>query len=308
MQHVTALEDLQLNRPAHVTIGAFDGLHRGHQALIGEMVQAAHSQEQATVVVTFFPHPSVVLRGRRPSFYLSTPEEKVELLAHLGVDAVVTHPFDRAVAAITAAEFVDRLVHHARLTELWAGPDFALGHNREGDLAYLKAAGERLGFQVRVMAPIQIDGEVISSTRVRQTLRDGAVEQAARYLGRPFRLSGTVVPGAQRGRKLGIPTANVAVSEEHAVPAVGVYAARAYPAGGASPAVVNIGFRPTFEGGEARPVIEAHLLDFDGDLYDRSLTLEFVARLRPEMKFPGIDALVAQIKRDIESARAILAS
>jgi riboflavin kinase / FMN adenylyltransferase len=158
------------------------------------------------------------------------------------------------------------------------------------------------------MQPVQIDGEVISSTRIRQTLRDGAVEQAARYLGRPFRLSGRVVSGAQRGRQLGIPTANVAVSEETAVPAVGVYAVRAYHAGGVSPAVVNIGFRPTFEGGEARPVIEAHLLDFDGNLYDCMLTLEFIARLRPEMKFPGIDALVAQIRRDIESARVILAS
>jgi riboflavin kinase/FMN adenylyltransferase len=219
---------------------------------------------------------------------------------------VVTHPFNREVANITAAEFVERLVKHARLKRLWAGEDFALGHNREGDLNYLRAAGEKHGFDVRVFEPVLIDGEVISSTRIRQTLRDGAVEQAARYLGRPFRLSGEVVKGAQRGRQLGIPTANVAVSEEHAVPAVGVYAARAYHAGGVSQAVINIGFRPTFEGGEARPVIEAHLLDFTGDIYGSTLTLEFVARLRPEMKFPGIDALVAQIQRDIASARVIL--
>jgi riboflavin kinase/FMN adenylyltransferase len=306
MQHVTALEDLNLDRPAHVTIGAFDGLHRGHQALIGALVAEAHAAGRAAVVITFFPHPSVVLRGRRPSFYLSTQEEKVEQLERLGVDAVVTHPFSREVANVPAAEFVERLVRYARLKQLWAGADFALGHNREGDVNYLRAAGERLGFTVKVMEPVLIDGEVISSTRIRQTLRDGAVEQAARYLGRPFRLSGQVVQGAQRGRKLGIPTANLAVGEEHAVPAVGVYAARAYHAGGITQAVVNIGFRPTFEGGEARPVIEAHLLDFDGNLYDSTLTLEFVARLRPEMKFPGIDALVAQIHRDIESARALL--
>ena len=306
MQDVSALDELKLDRPAHVTIGAFDGVHRGHQALIGAMVEEAHAAGAAAVVVTFFPHPSVVLRGRRPSFYLSTPEEKVAYLANLGVDAVVTHPFNREVANITAAEFVERLVKHARLKRLWAGEDFALGHNREGDLNYLRAAGEKHGFDVRVFEPVLIDGEVISSTRIRQTLRDGAVEQAARYLGRPFRLSGEVVKGAQRGRQLGIPTANVAVSEEHAVPAVGVYAARAYHAGGVSQAVINIGFRPTFEGGEARPVIEAHLLDFSGDIYGSTLTLEFVARLRPEMKFPGIDALVAQIQRDIASARVIL--
>jgi riboflavin kinase/FMN adenylyltransferase len=202
---------------------------------------------------------------------------------------------------------VERLVKHGRLKQLWAGSDFALGHNREGDMAYLRVAGQKQGFDVRVREPVLIDGEVISSTRIRQTLRDGAVEQAARYLGRPFRLSGLVVEGAQRGRKLGIPTANVAVGEEMAVPAVGVYAAHAYHSGGPTPAVVNIGFRPTFEGGEARPVIEAHLLDFSGNLYHSALTLAFVARLRPEMKFPGIDALVAQIHRDIESARVILA-
>src|SRR5262245_27051047 len=137
MQHVTSLEALQLDRPAHLTIGAFDGIHRGHQALIGEMVSEAHGNGQAAVVITFFPHPSVVLRGRRPSFYLSTPEEKVEYLSQLGVDAVVTHPFNREVANITAADFVDRLIKHARLRHLWAGADFALGHNREGDMDYL---------------------------------------------------------------------------------------------------------------------------------------------------------------------------
>lgn len=308
MQHVTSLDDLRLDRPAHVTIGAFDGVHRGHQALISEMVAAAHAEGQAAVVVTFFPHPSVVLRGRRPSFYLTTPEEKAQYLAGLGVEAVVTHPFNRQVAGITAGEFVDRLVNHARLSVLWAGPDFALGHNREGDLAFLQAAGERLGFGVRVMQPVLIDGEVISSTRIRQTLRDGAVEQAARYLGRPFRLTGEVVEGAKRGRTLGIPTANVAVSEETAVPAVGVYAVQAEHDGGQSSAVVNIGYRPTFDRAEPRPVIEAHLLDFEGDLYGRPLTLAFIARLRPERKFPGIEALLAQIHRDIESARAILAT
>ena len=306
MQHVTALEALMLDRPAHVTIGAFDGLHRGHQALVGALVAEAHAAQQAAVVVTFFPHPSVVLRGRRPSFYLSTPDEKVAYLARLGVDAVITHPFSRAVANVPAADFVAGLVRHARLRCLWAGADFALGHNREGDVDYLRKAGVVHDFDVRVMEPVLIDGEVISSTRIRQTLRDGAVEQAARYLGRPFRLSGEVVQGARRGRQLGIPTANLAVWDEHAVPAVGVYAARARHAAGASQAVVNIGFRPTFAGGELRPVIEAHLLDFTGDLYASTLGLDFVARLRPEMKFPGVDALVAQIHRDIASARVIL--
>jgi riboflavin kinase/FMN adenylyltransferase len=306
MQHATSLEALRLERDAVLTIGAFDGVHRGHQALIGAMVAHAHATGRAAVVVTFYPHPSVVLRGRRPSFYLSTPEEKAAYLAELGVDAVVTHPFSREVAAIPAAEFVARLRAHARLSELWCGSDFALGHNRQGDVDYLRAAGERLGFTVRVFEPVLIDGEVISSTRIRQTLRDGAVEQAARYLGRPFQLTGKVVEGAHRGRTLGIPTANLEVWDERAVPAVGVYACRALTALGGAQAVVNIGFRPTFEGGDAHPVVEAHLLDFAGDLYGTEVTLAFIARLRPEVKFAGVDALLAQIRRDIEAARAIL--
>jgi riboflavin kinase/FMN adenylyltransferase len=312
MQSVTALEHLHPERPSCLTIGAFDGVHRGHQALIGEMVTRAQASAKAAVVLTFFPHPSVVLRGRRPSFYLTTPEEKAEALLALRVDALVTHPFSLEVAAIRAADFVDRLVAHTRLSELWCGEDFALGHNREGTVEFLRAEGQRKGFEVVVVPPTLIDGEVISSTRIRQTLRDGAVEQAARYLGRPFRLAGQVVEGAKRGRQLGIPTANLAIWDEHAVPAVGVYACRAAAGGTHRPdgqvqAVVNIGFRPTFEGGEARPVVEAHLLDFTGDLYGQTLQLEFAARLRPEQKFPGVEALLAQIRQDIVQARQILA-
>ncbi len=306
MRHVTSLEELNLTQPSALTIGAFDGVHRGHQALIGQMVNEAHANGRAAVVLTFFPHPSVVLRGRRPSFYLSSPDEKAEYLAGLGVDAMVTHPFNLAVSEIRAAEFVDRLVTFARLDELWCGADFALGHNREGTVEYLQAAGAQQGFRIRIMAPVLFDGEAISSTRIRQTLRDGAVEQAARYLGRPFRLAGQVVEGAKRGRLLGIPTANLAISDERATPAVGVYACRALAPGWQGQAVVNIGFRPTFEGGEARPTIEAHLLDFSGDLYGQTVALDFMARLRSEIKFPGVEALLAQIQRDIVSARAML--
>jgi len=306
MQHLTSLEDLHLNQPACLTIGAFDGVHRGHQALIGEMVSHAHATGRAAVVITFYPHPSVVLRGRRPSFYISLPEEKAESLAELGLDAVVTHPFNAEVSNISAEDFVARLVTQARLSELWCGEDFALGHDREGGVVFLRALGERRGFTVHIVSPILIDGEVISSTRIRQALRDGAVEQAARYLGRPFRLPGRVVEGAKRGRTLGIPTANLEIEEERAFPAIGVYACRAHHAAGTHLAVVNIGFRPTFDPSDGLPKVEAHLLDFSGDLYGSTVTLDFIARLRPEMKFPGIEALLAQIQRDIASARQIL--
>jgi riboflavin kinase/FMN adenylyltransferase len=307
MRNVTSLEEFRPDRPSLLTIGAFDGVHCGHQALIGQMVAAAHATERAAVVLTFFPHPSVVLRGRRPSFYLSSPDEKAGYLSELGVDATVTHPFSQAVSEIRAADFVDRLLRYARLAELWCGSDFALGHNREGTVEYLEAEGRRRGFGVRVMAPVLIDGEVISSTRIRQTLRDGAVEQAARYLGRPFRLTGQVVEGAKRGQQLGIPTANLSISEEMAMPAIGVYACHADTPGWRGQAVANIGFRPTFADGQARPTVEAHLLDFSGDLYGQTVSLDFVGRLRPEIKFSGVQALLEQIQRDILEARRLLA-
>ncbi len=308
MQHATTLEDLALAQPACVSIGAFDGVHRGHQALLGEMTQHAHATGRAAVVITFYPHPSVFLRGRRPSFYISTPEEKVIQLGALGVDAVVTHPFNAEVAAVRADDFVARLVTHARLSELWCGADFALGHAREGTVDFLRAAGARQGFTVNVREPVLFDGEVISSTRIRQALRDGAVEQAARYLGRPFQLTGPVVMGAQRGRTIGIPTANIAISEDLAIPAQGVYACRARFGGATHLAVTNIGHRPTFETGQVNLTVEAHLLDFPagGDLYTQPVTLEFVARLRGEVKFSGVEALLAQIQRDIAEARTII--
>lgn len=303
---VQALDAVTVGGPARIAIGAFDGVHVGHQALIGGMVQRARAAGEPAVAITFDPHPSVFLRGRRPSFYLSSQTDKARWIAALGVEALVIHRFDAELAAITAGAYVDLLVRHTQVREVCCGPDFALGHGREGNVAYLRAAGERFGFSVHVEPPVQIDGEVVSSSRIRQCLQDGAVEQAARYLGRPFTLTGEVVAGQQRGRRLGIPTANLAVSDELATPATGVYACQAETAAGLRvKAVANIGFRPTFNGGEPRPTIEAHLLDFNADLYGQTLSLGFLARLRGEQKFAGVEALVAQIKRDIQRAREL---
>lgn len=306
MPHVASLEDLKLTQPACVTLGSFDGVHLGHQALIGDMVRHAHATGQAAVVIAFYPHPSVVLRGRRPSFYLSTPEARAEHVLALGTDAVVTHPFNREVANIRAADFVTTLVEYAKMNELWCGEDFALGHNREGTVAFLQAEGARRGFSVHVTSPVLIDGEIVSSTRIRQTLRDGAVEQAARYLGRPYQLAGWVGNGEKRGRRIGFPTANLSVGEELAIPANGIYATYARLANGVYPAATSIGVRPTFESEDAKVTIEAYLLDFAGDIYHCPLTLDFIARLRPELKFPGVEALQQQIEKDIEQTRQIL--
>lgn len=309
MQVVRSLSELKLaESAAHVAIGAFDGVHLGHQALLGEMTARAHAAGRAAVAVTFDPHPAVFLHGRRPSFYLTTQSDKAAHIEALGLDALVVQTFDADFASTPAGAYVDALVRHAGLRELTCGRDFALGHNREGNVAYLQRVGAERGFDVNVATPVLVDGEVVSSTRIRQALRDGAVEQAARLLGRPFELAGEVVTGLQRGRTIGIPTANVSIPEELAAPAVGVYVARArLTSGETAQAVVNIGFRPTFNGADPRPTCEAHLLDFSGDLYGQVLRLSFIGRLRGERRFDGIDALVAQIKRDIEEARRILA-
>lgn len=304
MRHVHDLESLQLDR-CYVAIGAFDGVHLGHQSLIRNMRQEAQAADCPTVVLTFFPHPSVVLGGRRPSYYITTPDEKAELLGNLGVDVVVTHPFDQSVARIRAADFVERVRRHLGMRALWAGQDFALGYQREGGLSFLRRLGESQGFDVHEVEAFVVEGEVISSTRVREALRIGDVARAGRYLGRPFAVPGEVVRGAGRGRALGIPTANLKIWEERAIPARGVYACWALVEGQRWPAVTNIGVRPTFDSGSA-PAVEAHLLGFDRDLYGQTIELEFVDRLRDEMKFPGAEALVAQIRVDVERAKQVL--
>lgn len=309
MIHAHSLAELAPDRPALITIGAFDGVHLGHQALIGRLVAEARRRNYRAVVITFFPHPSIVLRGplREPSFYITAPEEKASLFAALGVDATVTHPFSIEVSKITAAEFLEQLMRGLDFKEIWCGPDFAFGHNREGTVPWLIERGRSRGFAVRIVEPKTTGGGVISSSRVRQALADGDVELAAACLGRPFQLSGEVVEGSRRGRTIGIPTANLQFWEERAYPARGVYACRAWVGERAVNAVTNIGVRPTFEA-KARPTVEAHLLDFDDDLYGQRLRLDFIARLRPEQKFSGVDALLAQIRRDIENARQILGS
>lgn len=306
MEVIRALEDAQFPSPSHVTIGAFDGVHRGHRHLIGRMVAAAHEKGQVAVALTFDPHPGAVL-GRRPVAVLSSIEERAELLGGIGVDALVVLRFDAAVAGMSAERFVLRLMRDLRMVELWAGPDFALGHRREGDVSSLQRLGTEVGFQVHVIEPLRWRGEVVSSTRIRAALTAGDLEEANGCLGRPYRLSGLVVEGRGVGRSLGVPTANLELPEGRLVPANGVYACWAHrEQEGAWPAVVNVGVRPTIATGEL--TIEAHLLDFEGDLYGQRLRIDFVSRLRDEAVFHSLNALVDQIERDIERARHILTS
>jgi riboflavin kinase/FMN adenylyltransferase len=301
MRLIHDLEDAQLTEDSVVTIGSFDGVHRGHQSLIAGVREAALKANRAAVVMTFFPHPSVVL-GRAQPFYLTSPEEKLVQINQTGVDLLIEWPFTSETARVRAAEFVDQLVARLHMRELWIGHDFALGYQREGNAEFLARLGETRDFTVKSVEPITNDGEVISSSGIRAALRQGDVAHAARLLGRWFRLSGRVVTGDGRGRTIGIPTANLDVWPEHAVPANGVYACRAWVGHIPHAAAINIGTRPTVTD-QTQRTIEAHLLDFDKDLYGINVTLDFVAFLRGEQKFNGIAELVAQINRDVARTR-----
>lgn len=306
MDLIDDLTKANLRQETILTIGAFDGVHRGHQALIGQVVARARGTDRLAALITFHPHPVVVLAPDRAPPYLTTPGEKVALLEGLGIDLVVLLPFDRGAAALPAREFMDSVCRYLRARELWVGADFALGRNREGDVSRLRELGQEFGFEVHAVEPVQGDEAVISSSRIRALLREGRVEEAARLLGRYPSLSGEVVVGAQRGRTLGFPTANLEVRRERAVPADGVYAVFATLGTERYPAVANVGVRPSFDNGKR--IVETHIFDFARDIYGCDLVVEFVARLRDERRFEDIDDLVDQIAQDGAIGRRILDS
>jgi riboflavin kinase / FMN adenylyltransferase len=304
LHHVTDLTAVQPNHPTFLAIGAFDGVHRGHQFLLQQLVTNAHAAGVRAAALTFFPHPAVVIHGRQDRFYLTTPEERAHLLAAQGLDLVITHTFNDTVRQTRAAEFVDQLCRHLQLRQLWGG-NFALGYKREGDIPFLRALGEEKGFTVEVVpSMVAWEGELVSSSRIRQALAHGRMAEVTGCLGRPYRVTGTVVQGNQRGRTIGVPTANLQTWEEQLLPANGVYATHAWLGEQRFTAATNIGIRPTVDGSTL--TVEAHLLDFDGDLYGRELSLEFLARIRDEQKFTSLDALIAQIQSDIGNVRQLL--
>lgn len=306
MQQFASLQDAQCKN-AWLTIGAFDGVHLGHQRILNDLTAGAHQQGDPAVVLTFYPHPVEVLRGPRNSFYLMSPEAKAKQLELLGVDVLITQTFDLEFSKTSARDFVTQLKDRLDLKELWVGHDFALGHNREGDFATLQKLGAEMNFSVHAIAPVEIEGEPVSSSRIRSLLAAGDVQGAARLLGRPYSLAGEVIGGAKRGRSIGIPTANLALWEKRAVPASSVYVTWATLGDKRWGSVTNIGVRPTFEDKLLAPVVESHLLDYDGrDFYGRSLRLDFIARLRGEQRFAGVIELVNQIHRDIEAGRIVL--
>lgn len=306
MTHVHSLQEANLDTASLVTIGVFDGLHTGHQALIQRLVEKAHSDNKQAVVITFFPHPDKVLRDVEDRYYLMTSDQRAKLMLKLGVDCVVTHPFNDEIRQIRASEFVDQLVQYLKLSELWVGKDFALGFQREGTVDFLTEQGKSKGFTVTAIELIMNDNgkKVIRSSRIREHILEGNMDKVSEWLGRGYAVVGEVIHGEKRGRTIGFPTANVDVWSEQIIPANGVYAGWATVGDETFKAVTNIGIRPTFEGDNI--TVEAHLLDFNRDIYGQQLEITFEKRLRPEQKFNGIEELIAQIKADAESARDYL--
>jgi len=305
-QHHRSLEAVSIEN-GWLTIGVFDGVHRGHQEIVRQLTAGAHANGAPAVLLTFSPHPALVLGGVEIKC-LTTPDERANLLADMGVDVVITYPFDKQTAALSPEEFMARLKEHTDLKKLFVGYDFSMGRNRAGNPARLTEIGYDLGYDVLPIAALQLDGQIVSSTLIRQQIGEGDVAEAAVRLGRNYMVSGAVIRGDGRGRTIGIPTANLDVPIEKAIPANGVYACWAWIGGQKHKTVVNIGLRPTFNNGSVAPRVEAHLLDYDADLYDQTVSLEFVERLRGEQKFSGIEALVTQIKTDIGQAKDILSS
>jgi riboflavin kinase/FMN adenylyltransferase len=301
--------DAVARAPSAVTIGTFDGVHRGHQALVERTAERARDEGLRALAVTFEPPPGLVLRPAAFPGRLCVPAERDAALLAAGADGVVVVPFTSDTAALSPEAFVGRLVERAGLRLLVVGEDFALGRGRAGDVARLREIGasDGMGFAVEAIGRIAFGPEPLSSTAIRAAIREGDVAKARRLLGRPFRVSGEVIHGRKLGRTIGFPTANVMPPADLVPLADGIYASWAWLPGDASPrpAITYVGNRPTVNTG-AR-LVETHLLDFDGDLYGQELRVDVLERLRPDAEFPSLDALIAQMRVDEAQARAILA-
>jgi riboflavin kinase/FMN adenylyltransferase len=305
MHHYRTLEGLHLDR-AWATIGSFDGVHRGHQSLIKQMVTAAHAAGNSAVVVTFYPHPAVILRGIQEPYYLTSPDERADLLHDLGVDAIITLKFDRLLASQSAEEFMTVLSQHTGLRQLWVGPDFALGKGRQGTPPVLQEIGKRLGYTVHIVEQVSVGEERVSSSLIRSLISDTKVKGAASMLGRLYGVKGEVVHGDGRGKGLGIPTANLLVWPERLIPANGIYATWVVRGAERLASVANVGIRPTFDDLSNLPRVEAFILDFNQDIYQEQIEVEFVEYFRPEIRYTSINDLMDQIHKDIEQAREVL--
>ena len=292
--------------PSHATIGSFDGIHRGHQALLKPLIAGARAAGAYSVVVTFEPHPRCILDPEHCPPNLTTLDEKVWLLDQLGVDHVLVIPFTPQLASLAPGAFMKRLLQGMELRELVVGEDFRFGQGRRGDPAFLRKLGARQGFTVAVIPTLSRGREAVKSSRIRRLVLLGQMRAAAQLLGHDYFFRSSVEHGARRGRQLGFPTANLRIAPNKLIPPNAVYAARVDIDGQLHGGAVSVGFRPTFGGSSL--TVEVFVLDFEGDLYDRVLTVWFIQRLRAEKRFATVPALQTQMARDVEHAKRILTS
>lgn len=294
-------------RPTVVTVGMFDGVHRGHKALFARVFDDARTLGAGSAVVTFDPHPLVVLAPSKAPCVLTTLDQRLGLFEQCGFDIALVLPFDDELARLDPEAFTRAaLVDDLQVRKVIVGEDFRFGHKRAGDIGTLRALGERFGFEAEAIGLVGDEGEKISSTDIRRLLTERDVRAAEALLGHPFRLAGEVVHGDERGRTLGFPTANLAPDPRACLPGLGIYAGWWVSEGDRLPGVINVGVRPTFKTDDP-PLAEIHLFDVTPDLYGAHGEIEFTAFLRPEEKFDGADALVAQMHEDAKQARDVLA-
>lgn len=290
--------------PLSIAIGVFDGVHIGHQALIGETAARARRDGGTALAATFDPLPIQALAPGAPPSALSDVEDRIRLLREAGAGAVVVFAFTKEFAALPPDAFVRRLAGAGEVRQIFVGEDFQFGHDRAGNVGTLRAAGSAHGFEVVVATPVRQDGEIVSSTRIRNALLAGDVGSAARMLGRAYGVRGTVVHGAKRGRALGFPTINLAVPTERLLPRDGIYAMSVRVGDTQVAAAASLGVRPTFGGGDR--TLEAYLLEWEGDVYGETIEAAFIKRLRDELRFASAAELSEQIARDVEDTRAAL--
>lgn len=302
MFRATAASDLaQLPMPLHLALGVFDGVHRGHQSVISRSMESAASCGGTCVVVTFEPHPIRVLAPERaPRQLLASLDHKCRLLERMGVRGVLALHFDAALAVMSAEAFFAMLREAGTIASIAVGEDWRFGRDRQGDVSFLRRHGESFGIQIHALPPLMHEGERISSTRIRQSIRDGALANAAAMLGRAYSIEGEVIHGQQRGRTLGFPTANLALHDEQ-LPPDGVWIVNVHSESEHWHGVANLGLRPTI--GDTNRSLEVHLFDTDADLYGKILEVEFLHHVRAEKKFAHLEALKAQIIQDADHAR-----
>jgi riboflavin kinase/FMN adenylyltransferase len=309
METLRSIPELaHLHGPLFLAIGVFDGVHRGHQAVISTSARHAHLKEGTPVVVTFDPHPMKVLRPHDAPHLLTATAHKIALIRDLGVEHLLVINFDKKFAATPPESFIEQLVTHSKpLREICVGHEWSFGKDRRGNLDLLKKLGGQLNFDVVAIPSVKVDGKIVSSTAVRRAVEKGDLAAAAAMLGREYTILGTVVPGDNLGKKLGYPTANLSAHNEQ-FPPNGVYLAEAEIHGVSFHGLINLGYRPTVSSGKAERVLEVYLLNFDHDIYGENVEVHFVRYLRPERKFDSLEALVRQIELDVRQARELCAS